>query len=203
VECYWRVVDHLQLIRDNYYNITIVRSIFYAAVSLFLCGRKLIAVKQKGILTFCCTWPYHFGNQFVKALSTITMENLNQLVARLMGNYLQLAVNNHSFFVNDIPSSVPVESNKDWLTSVISRMLSIVARNVRHTCIRLSAKQHGHVTVLEIQESGPVNGYALASDLQTVNMLAEQVGGQLSISIPKAEVTTISFSFPGTLSSVA
>lgn len=131
------------------------------------------------------------------------MENLNQLVARLMGNYLQVAVNNHSFFVNDIPSDFPVENNSHWISSVISRMLSIVARNVRHTCIRLSAKRQGHVTVLEIQESGPINGFALASDLQTVNLLAEQIGGHLSISIPKAEVTTISFSFPGTLSSVA
>jgi hypothetical protein len=131
------------------------------------------------------------------------MENLNQLVARLTGNYLQLAVNNHSFFVNDIPTNVPVQNNSQWIPSVISRMLSIVARNVRHTCIRLSAKQHGHLTVLEIQESGPVNGYALASDLQTVNLLAEQIGGQLSISIPKAAVTTISFSFPGNISSVA
>ena len=112
-------------------------------------------------------------------------------------------MNNHSFFVNDIPSHLPVENNSHWIASVISRMLSIVARNVRHTCIRLSATKQGHVTVLEIQESGPVNGFALASDLQTVNLLAEQIGGQLSISLPKSEVTTISFSFPGTLSSVA
>lgn len=131
------------------------------------------------------------------------MENLNQLVGRLTGTHLQVAVNNRSFFVNDIPSNLPVENNSQSIASVISRMLSIVARNVKSACIRLSAKKHGHVTVLEIQESGAVNGFALASDLQTVNLLAEQIGGNLSISIPKAEVTTISFSFPGTLSSVA
>lgn len=131
------------------------------------------------------------------------MENLNQLVARLMGTYLQAAVHNRSFFVNDIPANLPVESNSQPITSVISRMLSIVARNVKSACIRLSAKKYGHVTVLEIQESGAVNGFALASDLQTVNLLAQQIGGNLTISIPKAEVTTISFSFPDKLSSVA
>lgn len=131
------------------------------------------------------------------------MENLNQLVARLTGNYLQLATDNRSFFVNDIPANLPVEANSQSIASVISRMLSIVARNVKNTCIRLSAKKHGHVTVLEMQESGPVNGFALASDLQTVNLLAEQIGGHLSISIPKAEVTTVSFSFPDPLSSAA
>lgn len=131
------------------------------------------------------------------------MENLNQLVTRLTGNYLQLATDNRSFFVNDIPENLPVESNSQWIASVISRILSIVARNVKNTCIRLSAKKHGHVTVLEIQESGAVNTYALASDLQTVNLLAEQIGGHLDITLPKAEVITISFSFPGALSSVA
>jgi hypothetical protein len=131
------------------------------------------------------------------------MENLNQLVARLTGTYLQVAVHNRSFFVNDIPANLPVEGNSQSITSVISRMLSIVARNVKSACIRLSARKNGHVTTLEIQESGAVNGFALASDLQTVNLLAEQIGGNLTISIPKAEVTTISFSFPGPLSSVA
>jgi hypothetical protein len=124
------------------------------------------------------------------------MENLHQLVARLMGTHLQVAVNNSSFFINDIPQQFKVEINSDWIPSVISRMLSIVAKNVRNTCIRLTATKNGNLTILRIQESGPVNGYALASDLQTVNVLAEQIGGQLSIALPKAEVTMISFSFP-------
>jgi hypothetical protein len=125
------------------------------------------------------------------------MENLNNLVRRLTGNYLPLAVNNHSFFVNDVPADLPVENNSPWIASVISRMLSIVTNHVKNTCIRLSAKKHGHITVLEIHESGCVNSFALASDLQHVHSLAEHVGGRLSISIPKPDITTISFSFPG------
>jgi hypothetical protein len=124
------------------------------------------------------------------------MENLNQLVRRLTGNYLPAAVLNHSFFVNDVPPNLPVENNSQRIASVISLILSIVAGHVKNTCIRLSARKHGQVTVLEIQESGTVNSYALASDLQDVYLLAGQIGGGLSISIPKAEITTISFSFP-------
>jgi hypothetical protein len=124
------------------------------------------------------------------------MENLKNLVGRLTGNYLQLAVKNRSFFVNDIPANVPVENHGQRITSVISRMLSIVADHVKNTCIRLTARKQGDITVLEIKESGIVNGFALASDLQVVNLLAEQFGGRLSISIPKPDVTTISFSFP-------
>jgi hypothetical protein len=124
------------------------------------------------------------------------MENLHQLIARLTGTHLPVAVNNSSFFVNDIPQHFRIEISSDWIPSVISRMLLIVAKNVRNTCIRLTATKDGNVNVLRIQESGPVNGFALASDLQTVNVLAEQIGGQLTIALPKAEVTTISFTFP-------
>ena len=124
------------------------------------------------------------------------MENLHNLVTRLTGNYLVVAENNQSFFVNNIPGNLPVANNSQWIASVISRMLSIVTSHVRNTCIRLSAKKNGHLTVLEIQESGTVNGFALASDLQHVNLLAEQIGGCLSISLLKSETTSIAFSFP-------
>ena len=131
------------------------------------------------------------------------MENLNNLVRHLAGNYLQIAVDNHSFFVNDIPANVGVENHGQRITSVISRMLAIVAAHVKNTCIRLSARKDGDLTILEIKESGTVNSYALASDLQTVNLLAEQMGGRLNISIPKQAVTTISFSIPGPYSPAA
>ena len=126
----------------------------------------------------------------------LSVEDLNHLVRGLAGNYLPVAVLNHSFFINDVPANLPVENNSQRIASVIGRILSIVAGHVKNTCIRLSARKHGHVTVLEIQESGTVNSYALASELQHVHLLAGQIGGGLSISIPKAESTTISFSFP-------
>ena len=128
------------------------------------------------------------------------MENLKHLVRRLTGNYLQAAVNNHSFFVNDIADDLPVDNNSERIISVINRLLSIAACQLKNTCIRLTARKHGHLTILEIQESGPINSYALASDLQHIHLLAHQLGGSLNISIPKAKIMTVSFSFPGMVS---
>ena len=125
------------------------------------------------------------------------MENLKHLVRRLTGNYLQAAVGNHSFFVNDIREDMSVDNNSERIISVINRLLAIAARQLKNTCIRLTARKHGNLTVLEIQESGPINSYALASDLQHVCLLANQLGGSLNISIPKAKKMTVSFSFPG------
>ncbi len=124
------------------------------------------------------------------------MENLKHLVRRLTGNYLQAAVGNHSFFVNDISEDMPVDNNSERIVSVINRLLAIAARQLKNTCIRLTARKHGHNTILEIHESGAINSYALASDLQHICLLADQLGGSLSISIPKAKSMTVSFSFP-------
>ncbi len=54
------------------------------------------------------------------------MENLNQMVNRLAGTHLSLAVRNHSFFVNEVPGDLSVEHNREWIASVISGLFSIV-----------------------------------------------------------------------------
>ncbi len=128
------------------------------------------------------------------------MENLKHLVRDMAGIYLPVAVKNKSFFVNDIPKEVSVENICQQTISVINRLLFVVAGQLKNTCIRFSARKHGSLTILEIRESGNINSYALASDLQQVYVQADELGGSLNISIPRAKITTISFSFPAQLS---
>lgn len=124
------------------------------------------------------------------------MDTLSQLVGRLTGDYLPVAVQNRSFFVNEVPTDMMVDHNRDWIASVISGLLSAVVMHAKDTCIRLSARKYGHVMVLEIQESGCISSYALACGLQDVQNLAAKIGGTLSISIQKSSSTKIAFSFP-------
>lgn len=124
------------------------------------------------------------------------MNNLNQIVNRLTEANLPLAVRNHSFFVNEIPADLSVDHNKEWIASVIGGLLATVTGHANSTCIRLAAKQHGHVIVFTIQESGSSNSYAMAGELIQAFFLAEKIGGCLSISVPVIDHTTISFSFP-------
>lgn len=123
------------------------------------------------------------------------MENLKQLIDRLTGVFLPAAIRNQSFFVNDVPNDLPIDNNPQWVASVVSRMLSTVVNHVKNTSIRLTAKKHGHQVILEVQESGSVNGFAMARELQQVNSLAERIGGQLNISLPKDNTTAIAFIF--------
>jgi hypothetical protein len=124
------------------------------------------------------------------------MNNLNQIVNRLTESYLPLAVRNHSFFVNDVPADLSIDHNREWIASVIGGLLGTVTGHAKSTCIRVSAKKHGHVIVFTIQESGNSNSYAMAGELKQAFSLAEKIGGCLSISVPVIDHTTISFSFP-------
>ena len=124
------------------------------------------------------------------------MDTLKQLTSRLAGSYLPIAVRNHSFFMNDIPDDMSVEHNREWVSSIISGLLSAVVHHAKETCIRMTARKYGHVMVLEIKESGCISTYAMACGLQDVQSLAEKIGGCLTISINKEKTTTIAFSFP-------
>lgn len=146
-------------------------------------------------------------NLLVKSLSSrgqfeetvqqkISMENLSQLIDRLAGVFLPAANRNQSYFVNEVPGDLAIGGNPQYIAPVLSRMISTIVNHVKNTSIRFSAKKNGHVVVLEIQESGSENGFALASELQQVNSLAERIGGWLSISLPRSQTTSIAFSFP-------
>ncbi len=124
------------------------------------------------------------------------MENLKQLTSRITADFLPVAVKQNNFFVNDIPANLPIEYNHEWISSIINGLVSTIVHHARNTCIRFSAKRFGYVMVLEIQESGSANGYAMACSLQEVQSQAQQIGGCLNISIPKPELTTVAFSFP-------
>ena len=124
------------------------------------------------------------------------METLSQLVSRISGDYLPKAVRNRSFFINEVPSDLAVDHNREWIASVVSGMLSTVVMHARDTCIRLSGRKYGQVIVLEVQESGCISTYAMACGLQDVQTMAEKIGGSLNISVHKSAVTRIAFSFP-------
>jgi len=123
------------------------------------------------------------------------MESLHQLVGRLSKIYLTEAVKYKNFFVNDVPSDMGIDYNHSWVSSIVSGLFNTVVQHSRDTCIRISARRYGYVMVLEVRESGSINGYAMACGLQEVSSLAEKIGGCLNISVQQP-MTTVSFSFP-------
>lgn len=124
------------------------------------------------------------------------MENLNQLIERLTSLFVPTAENNQSFFVNEVPRDLCIDLQPQFISPVIYRMLSAIVNHVKHSTIRMTAKKHEQLTVVEIRESGSVNSYAMASELQEVHLMARRMGGDLDIKLPAENVTSIVFSFP-------
>ncbi|MCR6718810.1 MAG: hypothetical protein NVV59_00655 [Chitinophagaceae bacterium] len=123
------------------------------------------------------------------------MESLQNLVGRLTQGYLSEAAKYKNIFVNEVPSDLGIEYNHSWVCSIINGLFNTIVQHSRETCIRISARRYGYVMVLEVKESGSVNGYAMACGLQEINSLAEKIGGCLSISVQQP-TTTVAFSFP-------
>jgi len=123
------------------------------------------------------------------------MENLSHLVNRIAASCLPAAFHNQSFFVNDIPADIPVSHNQEWVASVVSGMISTVARSVRNSCIRISANSYGHVTVLEIHDVSTSRIYSMNTALKQWQSLAQKIGGCLYLNLQRQNENTLSFSF--------
>ncbi len=121
------------------------------------------------------------------------MENLYELVARLITSFLPAAVRNHNIFVNEVPADLPVEHNNEWIASIITGLIAIAATNTTGNFIRFSARKYGHVIVLEMQE---FNKISFNTDLRQLQRLAEKIGGSLSITVQNPDKSITTFSFP-------
>lgn len=150
---------------------------------------------------FCnCDSPVFKSNpenqNLYPTLNYFVVNTLHALTDRLAGSFLPAAVQNHNFFVNDIPDDLAVEYNKEWLCSVISGMLAEVVRQAKNTCIRLSARKYGYIIVLEIQQGGHPAAYAKSNTIGQLQVLAEKIGGCLHVTSARPRTNLLSFSFP-------
>jgi len=122
---------------------------------------------------------------------------LQNLVDGLIKTLLPVAVRNNSSFVNDVPSKLNIRCDGNIVASVINGLLLSVINNARETCISISAKEmYGKMVMVSIKDSNSFNTYAVACSLQDVVPLAKKIGGELAITNPKQQVTTVVFKFP-------
>jgi hypothetical protein len=121
------------------------------------------------------------------------MDNLYDMVERLMTSVFSAAIRNHNILVNEIPADLAIAQNDEWVASIITGILTIAATNTTGNFIKLSARDHEHMLVLEIQE---FNKIPFNNDLRQLQKLAEKIGGSLSLSVQNPDKSVILFSFP-------
>ena len=134
-------------------------------------------------------------HQLISALQS-TPNNLNLLISRLVSSALPTAVRRKSFILNDIPHELYIAGIENILAAVLSNLLNTVVSHTENSCIRISAKVYGGITLVYMKDSGSLNNYTVACQLQELQLLAKKVGGCISVINRRTEAPSIAFSFP-------
>ena len=135
----------------------------------------------------------------LKTLETETLSSfctLDKLAEDMIKSFSPLATRNKSFFLNDIPGHLYIDTDPDIVAAIISGLLSAVVKNAKESCIRLSAKIYGNVILMHIKDYNSINYCPVENTLKKLQPMAEKVGGSVSVTSQRHNVATFAFSFP-------
>jgi hypothetical protein len=121
--------------------------------------------------------------------------SLQELTRQLLTRCQPDAVNQGSFFINDVPPDLIVEADISTVSELLGSLLCMTGRLCRDTCIKISAKAYHDVILMHIKDTSTFNNYAIRSELQHLQMLAGKIGGYVELTSQRKKETTIAFSF--------
>jgi len=112
------------------------------------------------------------------------------------GNVRSIAVNRHSFIINEVLPEFQIETNESSLTILLNQLLSTVVGNSNQSCIRIEAKEYDDVLFLTIKDNSSSASGTVAPNLDAIKTLAREINGTLSISNTDNKIISILLSFP-------
>jgi hypothetical protein len=88
----------------------------------------------------------------------MTTLNLNELAGKLLQSFIPAAARRHNLLVNDVPSDIYIDTDRDLAASVLSGLLQPLVVHATNTSIRISAKIFDTLILLDVTDgSGYVN----------------------------------------------
>jgi hypothetical protein len=126
----------------------------------------------------------------------LSYAGLHEVTSRLVNSYMDKVTRNNSFFVNEIPCDLLIETDPKLFASILSGILDAVASSVKNSCIRLTVKIIGQVILVQVKESNGLNSHFMDTELQKLLPLAEKMKGSVSVTSQRKKITTITFGFP-------
>lgn len=130
------------------------------------------------------------------SVPVLTTKSLHQIVNQLAGNLRLSAIKRNSFIINEVSTTLQIESNKNLLSSLVNQLLISVVDSSNQGCIRIGAKEYDDVIFITIKDnSGMLNG-TLDSNLDNIKTLARKMYGTLTINKTDNTINSILLSFP-------
>jgi hypothetical protein len=127
--------------------------------------------------------------------STQSQVALHLMINQLSVSTLPTAIRRENVVVNDIPAAMYVHTDAHKLAAVIGGLLNTVIGHSSNSYIRVSAKSYGHVMLVHIKDNGRLNSPGFAGSLADIQKLAERIGGSVSVTSYRNDVTTVALSF--------
>lgn len=126
-----------------------------------------------------------------------TQENisLKELVSYLVDIYQPVAVKQNSFIINDVSESFSVNADEKLLTSLSSDLLSVILSHSQSSCIRVSARHHNNVVLLNIKTNDGSDFFKSICSIREIKALAEKLGGCITLNHLRKASNTITISF--------
>lgn len=133
-------------------------------------------------------------------MNFVTTESQSQVALHLMVNQLSVstmpqATRHKTTVVNDIPAAMYVTTDPQRLAAVIGSVMNAVIGHSSNGSIRISAKNYGNVMLLHFKENSRINSPEFAGRLVEIQDMAERIGGSVSVTSYRNDVTTVALSF--------
>jgi hypothetical protein len=127
---------------------------------------------------------------------SISYTGLHDVTSQLVNTFMAEATRNKSFFINEIPCDLLLETDPQLFASVLSGILSAIVSSAKNSCIRLTVKIFGHVILVQVKESNGLNSHFMEIALLALLPIAEKMKGSVSVTSQRKKITTITFGFP-------
>lgn len=122
--------------------------------------------------------------------------NLHVLTNDLIESVSSAAILNDSYFVNEMPTDLGIDTDPQLVASVLGGMLSTVARHAKGSVIKVSAKIYHDVILVHVKDYNDSQNHDIYHSMEALNPLAEKIGGVIDVNSYRLKVTTVVFSFP-------
>lgn len=120
---------------------------------------------------------------------------LHLMINQLSVSTLPSAIRHRNILINDIPSELYVNADQHKLAAVLGSLLHTVIGHSNDSYIRISAKKYGNVMLVHFKENNHLNGHAFTASLNHAQKLAESIGGNVTVTSYRNDITTIALSF--------
>ena len=121
---------------------------------------------------------------------------LRDLVSHLTNSFICRAGTNNSFFINEIPAAMQLETDTSVFASVFTGLLDAVFAYTKDSSIRMTAAGYGNVIFLKIKDSNNPHIECMDTEMKKLKPVADMMNGSLNVTIQNRKFTTITFGFP-------